>query len=44
MKQLFWIIFENLVVKPESVEELPPLLPSLSVIKQIEQCGIFSVS
>ena len=25
------------------MEELPPLLPSLSVIKQIEQCGIFSV-
>ena len=41
MKQLFWIIFENLVVKPESVEELPPLLPSLSMIKEIYQDNVF---
>ena len=43
IKQLFWRIFENLVVKPESVEELPPLLPSLSVIKEIYQNIVFEV-
>ena len=44
IKQLISRIFENLVVKPESVEELPPLLPSLSLIKEIEQCDILCVS